>query len=112
VEDFMRGAINFTDEIKNVARQIIDRFEPIDIILFGSYAKGMVIKESDIDLCIIISAGDKRKIAQEILLETESETDLDIVVFLSDEWNKYKEDQSTFAGIVYRTGVSLIAGFD
>lgn len=108
----MRGTINFTEEIKSVVRQIIDRFNPKDIILFGSYAKGLVIKESDIDLCIIVNQGDKRKIAQEILLNTESETDLDIVVFLSDEWDKYKEDQSTFAGIVYRTGVSLIAGFN
>ncbi len=108
----MRGTINFTEEIKSVAQQIIDRFNPKDIILFGSYAKGLVIKESDIDLCVIFDSGDKRKLVQEILLETESETDIDIVVFLSDEWDKYMDDQSTFAGIVYRTGVSLIAGFD
>jgi predicted nucleotidyltransferase len=108
----MRGTIYLTDEIKSVTQQIIDRFNPKDVILFGSYAKGLVIKESDIDICVIFDSGDKRKIVQEILLETESETDLDIVVFLSDEWDKYKDDQSTFAGIVNRTGVSLIAGFD
>jgi len=108
----MRGTIHITEEIRDVTQQIVTRFNPKDIILFGSYAKGLVIKESDIDLCVIFDKGDKRKLAQEILLETESETDLDIVVFLSEEWEKYKKDQSTFAGIVYRTGVSLIAGFD
>jgi len=107
----MKGSVNITEEIKDVTRQIIERFNPTDIILFGSYAKGLVVKESDIDLCVIIEFGDKRKMVQEILLETESETDLDIVVFLNEEWQKYKEDQSTFAGIIYRTGVSLIAGF-
>lgn len=108
----MKGSINITDEIKSITKQIVDRFNPKDIILFGSYAKGVVVKESDIDLCVIFDCGDKRKLVQEILLETDAETDLDIVVFLSGEWEKYKDDQSTFAGIVNRTGVSLIAGFD
>lgn len=108
----MKGTILITEEIKCIVNQISNQFRPIDIILFGSYAKGLVIKDSDIDLCIIVESGNKRDIAREILLEVESETDLDIVVFLVEEWEKYKLDQSTFAGIVYRTGVSVIAGFD
>ena len=42
------------DVIRLLARQIVDRFHPQKMILFGSYAYGQPRPESDIDLLIIM----------------------------------------------------------
>ncbi len=42
------------DVIHLLARRIVDRFHPLKIILFGSYAYGQPGPESDIDLLVIM----------------------------------------------------------
>ena len=41
-------------EIKEVARRIVEEFNPERIILFGSYAKGTATEDSDVDLLVIL----------------------------------------------------------
>ena len=43
-----------TTAIDDVVRQIVDRFDPERIILFGSYATGHARAESDVDLLIVM----------------------------------------------------------
>ena len=45
--------INFQKEIKNIALQIIEKYEPEKIILFGSAARGESSPDSDADFLII-----------------------------------------------------------
>ena len=40
-----------------LARKIADRFQPLKIILFGSYAYGQPRPESDVDLLVIMETG-------------------------------------------------------
>ncbi len=56
---FVRSTIDVreriqADVIRSLARQIVDRFHPQKIILFGSYAYGQPRPESDIDLLVIM----------------------------------------------------------
>ena len=95
-------------EIEYIKNQLIEKYNPIDIILFGSCAKGRVTRRSDVDICIILETKDKRKIVRDILIELEYKVDLDVVVYTPQEWQNNKDDQATFAGIIKRTGVSLI----
>jgi predicted nucleotidyltransferase len=44
--------------IRRFARQIVERFRPDQIILFGSYAYGTPHNESDVDLLVIMPAYD------------------------------------------------------
>lgn len=94
-------------EIENIKNQIIAKYSPEKIILFGSCAKGRIKKSSDIDLCIILDVEDKRKTVQDMLLNLDYNLDLDIVLFTPKEWEQYKGNQATFAGIINRTGVCL-----
>ena len=48
---------NEVDYIKN---QIVEKYSPEKIILFGSVAKGIFRDSSDIDLCIIKDTNNKR----------------------------------------------------
>jgi len=61
-----------------------------------------------VDICIILETNDKRKIVRDILIEVEYNVDLDVVVYTPLEWQNNKDNQATFAGIIKRTGVSLI----
>ncbi len=45
-------------EIKQVLQEVIEKFQPEKIILFGSYAEGNVTPDSDVDLLIVV-AGNK-----------------------------------------------------
>ena len=45
--------INFQKEIKSIALQIIEKYEPEKIILFGSAARGESSPDSDADFLII-----------------------------------------------------------
>lgn len=98
----------YSDEINRIKNQIVDKFDPADIILFGSCAKGRITDKSDIDICVIKNTKDKRKMVMDILTHIDYRVDLDVVVYTPDEWQRYKNDQATFIGIINRTGVSLI----
>jgi len=95
-------------QIDRIKQQIMQKYSPKDIFLFGSCACGIVSGHSDIDICIVIDTDNKRKLASDIQLEIESDIDVDIVVYTPNEWEKYKDEQSSFAHIIYKKGVSLI----
>lgn len=40
--------------IKNLCKEIVDRFRPQKVILFGSYAYGVPTPDSDIDLLVVM----------------------------------------------------------
>jgi len=42
------------EAIEDVIRQIVDKFHPQQIILFGSYAAGQPQPESDVDLLVVM----------------------------------------------------------
>lgn len=102
----------YKDEIENIKNQIVKKYNPKDIYLFGSNAKGVVRKSSDIDLCIIINTDKKREIIQEMLYSLDYDIDLDIVIYTEDEWEKYRNDLSTFASVINKTGVSLLGRYN
>lgn len=95
-------------EIEDIKNQLIQKYHPLDIILFGSCAKGRVTRSSDVDICIILETNDKRKIVRDILIEVEYKVDLDVVIYTPQEWQTYKDNKATFAGIIKMTGVSLL----
>ena len=53
--------------IRRFARQIVERFQPAKIILFGSYAYGAPHEESDVDLMVIMPA--RNEIDQALRIE-------------------------------------------
>jgi predicted nucleotidyltransferase len=58
-----RGRISLITEetLKKAAQRLADNFHPKKIILFGSQAKGMADKHSDVDLLVICSIKGNRR---------------------------------------------------
>jgi predicted nucleotidyltransferase len=68
--------------IDDVVRQIAQKFHPEKIILFGSYARGDIRPESDVDLLVIMETS-LRPVQQEIEIchKIEYEFGLDLLVY-------------------------------
>jgi len=45
--------LDFEKEIQNITQQIIEKYKPKNIVLFGSAARGKPDLDSDVDLLII-----------------------------------------------------------
>jgi predicted nucleotidyltransferase len=66
--------------IKRFARRIAEKFRPVKIILFGSYAYGQPHEESDVDLLVIMPTRDALAQSVRIDLAFERPFSLDVIV--------------------------------
>lgn len=99
--------IPFIDEIENIKTQIVNKHNPLQIILFGSCAKGIAKENSDIDLCIICNYENKKDKLLDMLINIEYERDVDFIIYRPEEWSKHINDSGTFASLIKREGVVL-----
>ena len=82
----MNSIIN-RPEVKSVIKQLARNYKPEFILIFGSYSKGNVHQDSDLDL-IIVKDTDKRPIWRRVEARKSFETDLpvDIIVYSPKEF--------------------------
>ena len=101
--------MNPEDTIKIIVDRIVSRFHPEKIVLFGSYARGVVTPDSDIDLLIVIS---KKALRREIVWAIEEElADIripkDIIVRTADEIERFKDIVGTIVRPALKEGKVL-----
>ena len=51
-------------DIKEMVRRLVERFDPEQIILFGSHARGTAGPDSDVDLMIVMPVSGSRRARQ------------------------------------------------
>ena len=80
-------------QIEAMTQQIVQRFHPLKIILFGSYARGGITVDSDVDLLVVMEvSGSKRRQASEIDLALAERTlPLDLIVVTPQEYERYRD---------------------
>jgi len=86
-------SINIKDEVESITAQIIKKYGPEKIILFGSAAKGELYPESDADFLII-----KRNIP------------VDFLIYRPDEFNKRLSMGDPFLKSIIKEGKVLYEG--
>ncbi len=99
--------VNVDHYVNKIAEEIIIKFDPAKIILFGSVANGTYRSNSDIDLCIIKDTSSKRNTIAAIYTEIDSEIPFDIIVYTNEEWERNVNDLSSFAYKINKSGVVL-----
>jgi uncharacterized protein len=85
-------------KINEIAQRIANQFNPEQIILFGSYAKGTPDNGSDIDLLIIQDTNlpnHKRGLGIRLSL-IGTKMPIDILVYTRNEFEKDKNDKYSF----------------
>ena len=87
-------------EIDKVVRQIVERFHPQKIILFGSYAYGQPHEWSDLDLLVVTSHPPLREEKWKVVDELEQEISLPVqVIFMNAE--EFQETRDVVGGVAY-----------
>ncbi len=86
--------------VQSIAERIVQNFDPLRIILFGSHARGEAGSESDIDLLVVLPhVTDKRQAAIEIRRTlADLPVSKDIIVTTPEEI----EQRGTLVGTVLR----------
>ena len=95
--------------ISTMTERIVRDFHPVQIILFGSHARGDAHPQSDVDLLVVFSElGDKRKTAVDI---RRALADLpmakDILVTTSEELARQRDQVGTILRAAQREGEIL-----
>jgi predicted nucleotidyltransferase len=99
--------VNVDYYVDKITEEIINKFNPTKIILFGSIANGTYKSDSDIDLCIIKDTQNKRNLTANIYTEIDCEMPFDILVYTNEEWERNINDLSSFAYKINTSGVIL-----
>jgi len=83
--------------IDEMVRRIVDRFDPEQIILFGSHARGSADRDSDVDLLVVMPvAGSKREKQLEVRLALHDVSfPKDVIVTTPEEFAWRKEVPGT-----------------
>ncbi len=97
--------------IGQMVRRIVERFDPEQIILFGSHARGTPDPDSDVDLLVVMPvSGSTREKQLEIRLALrEFRVPKDIIITTPDEFAWRKEIPSTIERPAAREGKVLYA---
>lgn len=95
--------------IQPLVLQLVRRFQPRRIILFGSYAYGTPHEESDLDLLVVVSEPPSRQEAWKIATELShsSPIPLQLVFMRSEEFEETKEVVGGLAYPAYHEGKTL-----
>ncbi|MBN1942069.1 MAG: nucleotidyltransferase domain-containing protein [Phycisphaerae bacterium] len=68
-------------DIRRLANQIVERFSPAGVILFGSHAQGQADPDSDVDLLVILPDDAKLVTSLDIRRAVSCDIPLDILVY-------------------------------
>jgi len=96
------------EAIDQVVEQIVEKFKPQRIILFGSYARGNPRPESDVDLLVVMDTPRKKnKQSLEMRRHLEVMFGLDLVVYTSKRLKERVEMGDWFLRDVLKEGKVL-----
>lgn len=91
--------------IQAIRDRIVERFHPDKIILFGSHARGDAGPDSDLDILVVMAAGNTRQKANEIdLAFADRLVPMDIIVMTPEQFERQKNLIGTIVYDVVREG--------
>ena len=95
-------------DIREIVQQIVDRFHPQKVILFGSHARGKPTPDSDVDLLVVMETSEQAlHAAARISAAIDHPFPLDILVFRPSELKASLERNGVFATEVMAKGIVL-----
>ena len=110
--DQLKTTVTLPD-IHKIVQQIVDRFRPQKVILFGSYAYGAPTKDSDVDLLVVVQTEENPlHTAARISASVDHPFPLDILVIRPSDLVVALQEKNIFETEVVNKGVSLYEAED
>jgi predicted nucleotidyltransferase len=107
-------------DFKIIKQELIDIFnnQPFcQVLLFGSYARGVAQEESDVDLLVVLDKEgmsgsyaevlENKKSVSMRLRELRKKIPIDLLVYTKDEWAALKNSGSSFIQQIEQEGIRL-----
>jgi uncharacterized protein len=101
------GFVIVSKEIEMIKNDIVNKYNPKRIMLFGSQAKGTARTKSDIDLCIVKDTDNKKDLIMDMYINIEAEKPFDLLLYTEKEWEKNLKDKLSFAYLINKQGVEI-----
>lgn len=99
--------------IQKLCKQIVDRFRPQKVILFGSYAWGTPNFDSDIDLLVVMPYdGNELQQMANVRGKLDSSMPLDVLVKTPEQIDRDLETDNFFTREIIENGVTLYESGD
>lgn len=101
-------AVAALEDIQQIVNQIVSRFHPQRVILFGSYALGNPTEDSDVDLLVVMETDEPLlHVAANIAAAIDHPFPLDIIVSTPSKIEASLSRQGVFASQVMMEGIVL-----
>ena len=94
------GLRDVTEKLKGVTGDIRRRFNPVRIILFGSYASGKTRPESDVDLLVVAPVRPNWREAQSFGMELRRNFGLELHLLFMGE-TEFEETRDVVGGLAF-----------
>lgn len=99
--------------IQKLCKQIVERFRPQKVILFGSYAWGIPNYDSDIDLLVVMPYdGNELQQMANVRGKLDSSMPLDVLVKTPEQIDRDLEADNFFTREIIENGVTLYESGD
>ncbi len=101
--------VSNNEHISTMINRIVRDFDPVQIILFGSHARGEANRHSDIDLLVVFSeCADKRKTAVDIRrVLKDMPVPKDIIVSTPEELERKRDWVGSVLRYAQQEGITL-----
>lgn len=87
-------------EMKQVIQQIVERYHPQKIVLFGSHAYGEPHEGSDLDLLVVVSRPQRHRERWQVAWELRRHSPLPLqIVFMGQQ--EFEETKDVVGGLAY-----------
>ena len=106
-----------SDELRHRIRESLQALGPAKVIVFGSYARGGVGRDSDIDLIVVLDSEAvpasyrertmNRLLVRRALEALNREYALDVLVYTLPEWERFQDSGSAFSKEIALQGVEV-----
>ena len=87
-------------DIQKLVDQIVERFKPCRVILFGSYASGVPTADSDVDLLVVMADPPGWREASRIKSEWQAQFPARLQILFM-ESQQFEETRNVIGGIAY-----------
>ena len=89
------------DIIDGMVKTIVERFDPLAVVLFGSCARGEFTRDSDVDLMVVMPDGTDQHVSTVAMLRALADADAakDILVVTPSVLKRHR----TTPGLIYKT---------
>ena len=104
---------SFDDFLPEIVKSL-SQFDPIKIIVFGSYATQKLHEDSDLDLLIVLNINkipgsyeEKHLLKSQIrkaIIPINRQIPIDLLVYTLPEYNKIRENMGSFLREIHETG--------